>query len=105
LEECLVLTSQNGVQADNIISPHFEKDEVISSIVMFGATYVKPGEVTFNFEGDWIIGMPFVTNNPIVEEIAENLGVPATTLRRQVGRVTKKLGAALASTEGAHDGP
>ena len=53
------MTTQNGVQADNILSGHFDRDRQLSSIVMFGATYIKPGEITFNFEGDWIIGRPF----------------------------------------------
>ena len=73
LEECLVLTSQNGVQADNILSGHYEKDKVISSIVMFGATYVRPGEVTLNFEGDWIVGKPFVPNDPTVHKVSDVL--------------------------------
>jgi len=65
------LSTQNGVQADNILSPHFYPDQVISSIVMFGATYVKPGEVTYNFPGDWIIGKRFVANDTKLHEIAE----------------------------------
>ena len=42
----LILTTQNGVQADNILSGHFERDRQLSSIVMFGATYIKPGEIS-----------------------------------------------------------
>lgn len=68
-----ILTSQNGVQADNIISTHFEPEKVISSIVMFGATYIKPGEVTYNFPGDWIIGKPFGANDIRVTEVEEIL--------------------------------
>ena len=37
---------------------------------MFGATYVRPGEATFNFEGDWIIGKPFAPVDNKAEEIA-----------------------------------
>jgi 2-dehydropantoate 2-reductase len=70
LEEGLVMTSQNGVQADNILSSHYDRDKVISSIVMFGATYIKPGEVTLNFEGDWIVGKPFAPNDPSVHAVA-----------------------------------
>ncbi len=73
LEKPLILATQNGVQADNILSPHFLPQQVISSIVMFGATYVKPGEVTYNFPGDWIIGKRFVMNDSKVHEIAEIL--------------------------------
>ena len=74
LDTGLVLTTQNGVQSDNILSSHFEKDRQLSSIVMFGATYVKPGEITFNFEGDWIIGRPFSPVDPTAHRIAEVLG-------------------------------
>ncbi len=74
LGNTLVLTSQNGVQADNILSGHFEPGRQLSSIVMFGATYVKPGEVTFNFEGDWIIGRPFVPLDPAAHKVGAVLG-------------------------------
>ena len=71
LENAYVLSTQNGVQADNILSSHFERDKMYSSIVMFGATYTKPGEVVFNFEGDWIIGKPFMPVEPKVHELAD----------------------------------
>ena len=70
----LILTTQNGVQADNILSGHFERDRQLSSIVMFGATYIRPGEIIFNFEGDWIIGRPFMPLDPATHAIAEVLG-------------------------------
>lgn len=73
LEKPLILTTQNGVQADNILSPHFLPEQVIASIVMFGATYMKPGEITYNFPGDWLIGKRFVMNDSKVHEIAEIL--------------------------------
>ena len=41
---------------------------------MFGSTYVKPGEVTLNFEGDWIIGKPFEPVDAKAKEITELLG-------------------------------
>jgi len=73
LENCYILSSQNGVQADSILGVHFEKEKMLSSIVMFGSTYTKPGEVTFNFEGDWIIGKPYTPVDPKVHEITEVL--------------------------------
>jgi 2-dehydropantoate 2-reductase len=69
-----ILTTQNGVQADNLLSSHFEREQQFSSIVLFGATYTKPGEITFNFEGDWIIGRPFTPLDPATHEIAQVLG-------------------------------
>jgi len=73
-QDGLILTTQNGVQADNILSGHFERERQLSSIVMFGATYIAPGEITFNFEGDWIIGRPFMPLDPATHAIAEVLG-------------------------------
>ena len=70
LENCYILTTQNGVQADSILGVHFEKEKMLSSIVMFGATFVKPGEITFNFPGDWIIGRPYLPLDPKTHEIA-----------------------------------
>ncbi|MDP2654756.1 MAG: 2-dehydropantoate 2-reductase [Candidatus Omnitrophota bacterium] len=73
LEDSLILTTQNGVQADNLLSHHFDRSKIISSIVMFGATYMTPGEVTFNFPGDWILGKPFMPNDPRVHAVADIL--------------------------------
>ncbi len=69
----LILTTQNGVQADNLLSVHFDREQLISSIVMFAATYTEVGEVTFNFAGDWILGRPFVRNDQKIFNISEVL--------------------------------
>ncbi len=73
LKNCPVLSSQNGVQADPILSGHFDKGRIYSSIVMFGATYMNPGEVVLNFEGDWIIGKLFGPNDAKVNELSQVL--------------------------------
>ncbi len=74
LDTGLILTTQNGVQADNILSSHFGRERQLSSIVMFGATFTKPGEIVFNFEGDWIIGRPLMPLDPAAHKISEVLG-------------------------------
>ena len=56
LKGAVVLTTQNGVQADNIAAKYISKENIISSIVMFGATYLEAGKVVHNFEGNWVIG-------------------------------------------------
>ena len=56
MKSSAVLTTQNGVQADNIAARYIPRENIISSIVMFGSTYLEPGKVVHNFEGDWIIG-------------------------------------------------
>ena len=59
LKNTVILTTQNGVQADKILAKYFPKENIISSIVMFGSTYLEPGKITHNFEGKWVIGCPF----------------------------------------------
>jgi len=59
LKNAVILTVQNGVQADHIVAQYIPKERIISSIVMFGSTYLEPGKVVHNFEGNWIIGSIF----------------------------------------------
>jgi len=74
LSNTLILSSQNGVQADRLLRKDYPPQAITSSIVMFGATYTDPGEVTFNFEGDWIIGKPFEPNDENTQKIKDVLG-------------------------------
>jgi len=59
LKNSVILTTQNGVRADHIAAKYIPKENIISSIVMFGATYLEPGKVVHNFEGSWIMGSIF----------------------------------------------
>lgn len=56
LQNSLLLTIQNGVQADNLAAKYLNKENIISSIVMFGSTNLEPGKVVHNFEGSWVLG-------------------------------------------------
>lgn len=69
LKDIPVLTTQNGVEADNLLAKHIPRENIISSIVMFGSTYLKPAEIVHNFEGGWIIGRRFAPNNRLLHEI------------------------------------
>jgi 2-dehydropantoate 2-reductase len=59
-----ILTIQNGVQAENIVARFLPKENIVSSIVMFGATYLEPAKLVHNFEGSWILGWPFDKKQP-----------------------------------------
>ncbi|HLD82649.1 MAG TPA: ketopantoate reductase family protein [Candidatus Omnitrophota bacterium] len=59
LKEVTILTTQNGIQAEHIAARSLPEKNILSSIVMFGATYLLPGKVVHNFEGSWIIGKIF----------------------------------------------
>jgi len=66
LKSAIVVTTQNGVACDAIASRFLAQEQIISSIVMFGATYLDAGHVVHNFDGNWIIGSAFGANNRLV---------------------------------------
>jgi len=73
LKDANILTTQNGIRADDIVSKYIPKENIISSIVMFGATYLEPAKVVHNFEGNWIIGKRFSSNDDFLDKIREAL--------------------------------
>lgn len=70
LKDSPILTTQNGIQADKIVATLVKKENIISSIVTFGATCLEPGKVVHNFEGSWIIGRIFKENEEAVVNLA-----------------------------------
>lgn len=66
IRDALILTIQNGVQAEDIVAKYLSKENIVSSIVMFGATYLEPAKLVHNFEGSWIVGYPFNKKQPEV---------------------------------------
>jgi 2-dehydropantoate 2-reductase len=69
LEKSIILTTQNGVKADEIVAKYVKKENIISSIVMFGATYLEPGKIVHNFDKKWVIGKPYAGNAGGVEKV------------------------------------
>ncbi|MDD2752147.1 MAG: ketopantoate reductase family protein [Candidatus Omnitrophica bacterium] len=80
LSDTLILTTQNGVAADNLVARFVAKENIISSIVMFGATLLEPGKITHNFEGSWIIGRMFGKNDARTIETAALLNQAFPTI-------------------------
>lgn len=56
LKGAIAVSTENGIQAENILKTYFSEDKIISGIVMFGATFYPPNKVVHNFEGDFILG-------------------------------------------------
>jgi 2-dehydropantoate 2-reductase len=73
LKDSFILTTQNGVRAEEIIAEFIPKENILSSIVMFGATCLEPGKVVHNFEGSWIIGRMFGKADEKTKEISSLL--------------------------------
>lgn len=70
INQAEILTTQNGVRADDIVSKYTDKTKIISSIVMFGSTNLEPGRIVHNFEGNWILGRPFSGNDRRLADIS-----------------------------------
>ncbi|MBD3264556.1 MAG: hypothetical protein GF375_05605 [Candidatus Omnitrophica bacterium] len=70
LEECIqdnlgfikhsfILTTQNGIEADYMLSRFFPAERIITAVVMLGATFYPPNKITHNFEGSLALGNIF----------------------------------------------
>lgn len=69
----LILSTQNGVRSDTLLKMMLGEENLISSIIMFGATYIPYNRVVCNFEGNWLIGRPFGANDDKVKNVIEFL--------------------------------
>lgn len=56
IKEAVAVSTQNGIQADYLLSSFFPKERLISGVVMFGATFYAPNRIVHNFIGDLILG-------------------------------------------------
>ncbi|MEK7849370.1 MAG: 2-dehydropantoate 2-reductase [Candidatus Omnitrophota bacterium] len=75
-----ILSTQNGVRADKLLELMLGKENIVSSIVMFGGTYTPFNKVVHNFEGNWLIGRPEGANDAKVKEVAEFLKIAFNAL-------------------------
>ncbi|MCM8762912.1 MAG: 2-dehydropantoate 2-reductase [Candidatus Omnitrophica bacterium] len=73
MRDIAVLTTQNGIRAEEVVAQYILRENIISSIVMFGATYLNPAEVVHNFEGSWIMGKAFTDNDDLVVGLSKVL--------------------------------
>ena len=69
----LILSTQNGVRSDTLLKMMLGEENLISSIVMFGATYAPFNKIIYNFEGNWLIGRPFSPNDDKVKQVVDFL--------------------------------
>jgi 2-dehydropantoate 2-reductase len=69
LKDVPVISIQNGVRAERIIADYLGAQRLFPSIVMFGATYLAPGRIVHNFEGDWIVGQAKAGPKEMLREI------------------------------------
>lgn len=75
LQDTLILTTQDSIRAEKIVSLILGENNVISSVVMFGGVSLKDNLVNYNKEGKWYIGRPFSPNDDKVKEIAQEFSL------------------------------
>jgi len=73
LKGAVVLSTQNGIAADYILSKYFPKENIATGIVMFGATFSPPNKIIHNFEGELVIGNIFNNEINSFEKVKELL--------------------------------
>lgn len=73
IKDAYFLTTQNGLRADYILNKYFPKENIISGIVMFGATFYPPNKVVHNFEGDLVLGGIFGANPQGLDKVSDFL--------------------------------
>jgi 2-dehydropantoate 2-reductase len=54
-----VVTMQNGVRSDGLVADVLGRDHLLSCVVLFGATFLEPGRVTYAPPGSLVLGVPF----------------------------------------------
>jgi 2-dehydropantoate 2-reductase len=54
-----VVTVQNGVRGDELAAGVLGQEHILSSVVLFGATFLEPGAVTYAPRGTLVLGVPF----------------------------------------------
>ncbi|RJP29502.1 MAG: ketopantoate reductase family protein [Candidatus Omnitrophota bacterium] len=70
IKQAQILTTQNGIRSEGIALKYADKASIISSIVMFGSTNLEPGRIVHNFEGNWILGRPFIENDRTLIDVS-----------------------------------
>jgi 2-dehydropantoate 2-reductase len=73
LKNAIAVSTQNGVRADSILSNFFPKEKIITTIVMFGATFCPPNKVICNFSGNLVVGNIFAKEVQGLEKVKKVL--------------------------------
>ena len=69
LEESLILTTQNGIGAEKVISKFVPEKKIYTGIVMFGSTFYPPNKIVENFKGSLAVGSMY--GSEIASELKE----------------------------------
>ncbi|HTP02289.1 MAG TPA: 2-dehydropantoate 2-reductase [Anaerolineales bacterium] len=85
LQDVPLVTFQNGVRSDDLVSNLLTKSQVVSSVVNISATYLVPGAITIVYPGTLMIGYPFPESSVPLEPLQLMLQHAApTTISRDI---------------------
>jgi ketopantoate reductase len=54
-----VVTMQNGVRSDELVADVLGTDNLLSCVILIGASSLEPGKVTYAPRGALVLGVPF----------------------------------------------
>jgi len=94
IQGATVLTLQNGVRADQMVADVIGGERLYSAVVLFGATFLEPGKVTYAPAGQLVIGKAFGTPDlQTLQKLAATLGqaIPTHTTTNISGAHWTKL--------------
>ncbi len=70
LAKALVVTFQNGLRSDELVVGLLPSAQIVSSVVIMGASYLSSGTVSVLYPGALVVGRPFAPPDPAVERVA-----------------------------------
>jgi 2-dehydropantoate 2-reductase len=73
LQDCLVVTLQNGVRSDEIAARLLPKENLLSGVVMMNVQFLQPGRITYARSGALVIGKAFGQNNQQTADVQSTL--------------------------------
>lgn len=74
LKQAVIVTVQNGMNAEYILNQYFPKENIISGIVMFNASFSPPNHIFHVIDGELVIGNIFGVNVSGYKKVANLLG-------------------------------
>lgn len=73
LQSGAIITMQNGVRSDELVSAFVPPQRVVGAVVSSIATSLMPGEIQIVSLGSLVIGLPFGTEGALLEHVASVL--------------------------------
>lgn len=93
LQDSNIITIQNGIQASHIAAELLGEHNIFSGVILFGATFLEPGKVTYSPRGSIVFGHAYQPKDERVQQLAElfNEAIPTVATTNITGAHWTKL--------------